>query len=466
MDYRLKNAYGNIYNKDIPVNVMRAERLGEVCQSVLNGVFLSEAVLGGSTTVTSLPGYYDKINELLKTQETLLVLINKGVEKTFTPSPGQQIIYSIRDPKAALKNELEGTIDGVLQKIKISKIIKTPQIKGKSFGNKGQIIEGILGAAIFARLTARPNNNITSGDVYKIVSLLTKNKNETTTTLTQIVEGDEHIADKFVLKVRLKQLSMQTFLDVEVLKSVLSNQVEGIVKYVNQSVPRYAKHFEKNQKFDHVDIIADGVSMEAFSKVDVILKINDKDTKHFVLSVKEGTTKIIGQRGSGGSRAGRDKQFEILESVWQEFGVSINSIKNTFLGSQTLETAYEVAYKEAAGNLSNQLNTNYKQAVQNIINGTISFGALNTPHMRLVQFSNKDYYVLNLKRLSKLIEQEEIVLDCKYVSGKTRPEILIYDKNSNMPFLTFRMFRTSEGYIRNYIEKEQLLVHLTKIREG
>jgi hypothetical protein len=389
----------------------------------------------------------------------------KKLEKEFVPDPGQRILYTIRDPRAARDTILTGTIDGTPTKIKVRHIVKTAALKGKSFGNKGQIVEGVLGAALFARLIARPNQEITADEVYKVIAELSEIEQKSTTfrTLVKHIQGKEGVEDTFRLIVRLKALPMQSFLNVDTVKLLISeSQMNGIVSYANRTAPRYANHFEGNQKHDYVEVISDGVSFEDTSKVDVTLKANNEVLKRYVLSIKEGNTKIIGQKGSGGERAGRQKQYEILESLWRDFGININAAESTFLGSTSIETAYEVGYEEAANKLSNALSTNYHSTIQDLVKGVIKYGALNQPHLRLVQFTDKGYYSLNFKKLADIIDNNEIRLAATF-SNKTRPIVSIFDKNSGIPFLTFRVFRTSNGYIRNYIEKEDLLINLAKV---
>jgi hypothetical protein len=461
MDYRLKKAYEQVYKKEIkegwfPETLTRA--YGEIDT-------ISESIIGPATPA-SLPGYYDKINDFLASNPVVsFPVMLKGLEKEFTPDPGQRILYTIRDPQAARDTTLTGTIDNVPANIKVRHIVKTAALKGKSFGNRGQIIEGVLGAALFARLKARPNEEITADDVYKTIQELSETEQDSTTfkTLTKRVEGKEGVEDTFKLEVRLKALPMQSFLSVDTVRLLISeNQMDGIVSYTNRTAPRYANHFEGNEQHDYVEVISDGVSFEATSKVDVTLKANNKVLKRYVLSIKEGNTKIIGQKGSGGERAGRQKQYEILESLWKDFGISIGAAESTFLGSASIETAYEIAYEEAANQLSNAFVTNYRSAVQNITKGVIKYGALGEPHLRLVQFTDKGYYSLNFKKLADTVVHDKIHLAATF-SNKTRPIISIFDKISGTPFLTFRVFRTSNGYIRNYIEKEDLLINLTKV---
>ena len=104
-----------------------------------------------------------------------------------------------------------------------------------------------------------------------------------------------------------------------------------------------------------------------------------------------------------------------------------------------------------------------------MVDGIKYFATLNDDRVRLVQFGQRGYYVLDFKRLDKLYDRNDINLTSRLVYGKTSdgikiPKVFIYDNETNTDLLTIRMFRNAAGYVRNYIEKEALLLKLTKVR--
>ena len=124
--------------------------------------------------------------------------------------------------------------------------------------------------------------------------------------------------------------------------------MNSIKDYTNDAVRRYSKLFEANGRPDSVEIKSDGVSDETGTKTDVeLIYENEKGkrvVKHFDLSVKTGTTKQMGQVGSGGSRMTMDARFDILDNMWKRFGVDISGVKAEFTKATNIEDAYDIAY--------------------------------------------------------------------------------------------------------------------------
>ena len=219
------------------------------------------------------------------------------------------------------------------------------------------------------------------------------------------------------------------------------------------------------------------MSDETGTKTDVeLIYENEKGkrvVKHFDLSVKTGTTKQMGQVGSGGSRMTMDARFDILDNMWKRFGVDISGVKAEFTKATNIEDAYDIAYINANQQLQQDLagssEDEEKRFLKQMVDGIKYFATLNDDRVRLVQFGQKGYYVLDFKRLNQLYDRDDINLTSRLVYGKTSdgikiPKVIIYDNETNTDLLTIRMFRNAAGYVRNYIEKEALMVKLTKVR--
>ena len=54
-------------------------------------------------------------------------------------------------------------------------------------------------------------------------------------------------------------------------------------------------------------------------------------------------------------------------------------------------------------------------------------------------------------------------LNARIITTKAQPIIEIYDKISKKVLVYIRTYRTSAGYIRNYVEKGKLFVALTEV---
>jgi hypothetical protein len=344
--------------------------------------------------------------------------------------------------------------------------------------NKGEVAEGILGCGTFARLLVRPSKAVSAVDIEEVIRKLPKDAPEKDgfhqLTLTA-KEIDSPIADQFTLTLNLKPDTYADFLD-ESKWPQMSQITSGVVDYVNDNLKRYTDYFQANGKMDEVRVIADGVSGETDTKVDVFLvHKNDQGAErtlqHFDMSVKVGSVKQMGQVGGGAATKGLDERYAIVADMWSKFGVDLSKIQNKFIKSKTPEDAYVVAYNEAYKQMKKLLagvkksgETDY---LMQLIETIKFFATLNDDRVKLVQFTDLKkggFYVLDFKKLDRMLDLDRVDLDVRLVEDSKWPKVTLFNKATGKDFLSIRMYRTSGGYIRNYIEKEKGLVDLTKVR--
>jgi hypothetical protein len=436
---------------------------------------ITEMAMVASSSPASIPTYIDGINNILKQPDAKLKMGKTG-DYFFTPNPGQQI----KDISDTIQGTGQDHLGKDVTAIVAKNIFKSPAIKGGEsgkkedyFGNKGEVAEGILGCATMAKLIKRPGADISSADILNVIGQLPDNGE----LIKTAAETESNITDKFTLVVKLKPDAFKSLRNTELLSKKMSKEINSIKDYINDAVRRYSKMFEVNGRPDAVDIISDGISNEVGTKTDVELVYNNEKgkrvVKNFDLSVKTGTTKQMGQVGSGGARMTTDQRFDILKNMWTRFGVDIDSVKGKFVKAKNIEDAYDVAYIEANRQIQQELagssEDEEKRFLKQMVDGIKYFATLNDDKVRLVQFTQKGYYVLDFKRLNKLFDQNKLNLTSRLVYGKSGdgiklPKVIIYDNETNKDLLTIRMFRNAAGYIRNYIEKEALMVQLTKVR--
>jgi hypothetical protein len=389
--------------------------------------------------------------------------------------------------KGILANKLI-TTDG--QQLSWNKLEKTTEFGARSgdtttaggapgkVGNKGEVAEGILGVATFARLVKRPSDPITESDLHTIIKSLPPGveKNGAVNIQLNRKETGNPISDIFSLYLRLKPDVYGDFVD-ESKWAQMKGITAGVIQYVNSNLKRYTDYFSTNAKPDEVKVVADGVSGETDTKVDVFLQYQNKATgaqkvlQHFDMSVKTGTTKQMGQVGGGASKQSMDERFEILRQMWDKFGVDISNKKAAFVKSGDIVLGYEIAYMEAAKRLKSALGgrnkDNEAQFLENLVNAIKFFATLNNDRVKLVQFkdtSKGGFYVLDFKKLDRLFDKNLVDLTAEYVSETSLPKVVIYNKVDGSPVLSIRVYKAGTGYIRNYIEKEKGLVKLLRVR--
>tara|TARA_R110000803_G_scaffold210209_2_gene281430 strand:- start:630 stop:1976 length:1347 start_codon:yes stop_codon:yes gene_type:complete len=424
---------------------------------------------------TSLPAYIDHTNNLLKANKPLKMGANGKF--IFQPNPGQQIV-NLQTPIAGQGQDHTGKeVTSVMAK-DIAKgtdyeAARTGKSSADRISNRGNVTEGLFGVAMAVKLAEGRRGPVTVNQLIQYIRQLPK-KGPARKAWT-VPESESKITDTIALTIALNPLAYADFRDVEKISRLMQGELSSVVSYVNDSdMDRYMRYFDTNQRPDIVHVIADGISNETGSKVDVMMQYKDDQgivlKKNFDLSVKTGATAQIGQVGGGAQKQSIEERFEPLRGMWARFGVDISPIKDEFANAKDILSAYQTAYIFADRVLQIQLKGQNQekesQKLQDLVHGIKYFGTLNDDRVKLVQFTTNGYYVLNFKHLNKLYENQEIDLDSRIVQSKSGlPKIQIFDKNSNKQniLITVRM-KVEDGYIRNYIEKGELLKELTTVR--
>jgi hypothetical protein len=256
--------------------------------------------------------------------------------------------------------------------------------------------------------------------------------------------------------------------------------MKGILKQIledaNNETGYFADEYAKNGRFDFVQVIGDGVSGETETKTDVTF-VNKTDKKFADYSLKVGTTKQIHQVGGGavaGPRAiSPEERFNILQSqlfnVDDKFPLAdITPVRKQFLELTDNEERQELAYRAAVISLNKNLETPDEERtfLKNLIGALKYWMVRDDDNIKLKQFTGSKTYILDAKRFDDLLNNEDLDLVAEYVSDKATPELNVKDRASGEKLFTIRTYRTSSGYLRNYVEKEALFVKLTNISKG
>lgn len=427
-------------------------------------------------------------SELTKSPQRIATFLNKiRRQSPFVKTDGTEVVL---DPSEAqrlediLNNNPRGVIsvktkDGGV--VNTGALAKTSEFGGQQAGgavsaeeikfNKGEVAEGYHAAAAFARLIKRPASPVVENDIAKIIGSLGNNQ----TLKVTAKEENSPVADEFHLTVSLKPGSWSAFKE-----PVTMARMKGILKQIledaNNETGYFADAYAKNGRFDFVQVIGDGVSGETETKTDVTF-VNKTEKKFADYSLKVGTTKQIHQVGggavAGAKKASPEERFNILQS--QLFNVDdrfpladITPVRKQFLELTDNEERQELAYRAAVISLNKNLETPDEERtfLKNLIGALKYWMVRDDENIKLKQFTGSKTYILDAKRFDDLLKNEDLDLVAEYVDGKATPELTIKDKNSGAKLITIRTYRTSSGYLRNYVEKEALFVKLTNISKG
>lgn len=342
--------------------------------------------------------------------------------------------------------------------------------KESTISNKGEVSEGILGAAMFAKFTKRQPGEevgaITAADITNVLDALQSQGNDTYSVTVNDAESD--IADTISFILRLKTAPYQDLMN-PLKRKLLTNELNSAAAYVNNPMAeRYSKYFYLNGKADEINIMADGAASETEKKSDVWVGIRDSNgalrTLKLNASLKVGGVAQFGQVGGSDT--------DSMTKLFGYFGIDVAPYVEKFEQArgkdqfQAVEYMYRQITDELQSRLAGNNDTEEARFVDQVAHAVTHFATLGDANVELVDFDKGGFKVLRFKNLQYKLRN--IDLTASY-TGKTRPEISIHDvENPKKELIAIRCKvenRKSGPYIRNIIEKGPLLEEITKVQE-
>ena len=354
----------------------------------------------------------------------------------------------------------------------LSSLAKTAEFGGTGLqadklANKGEIAEGILGAAMFAKLSARISTgigNVGGPEVWAVIDKL-KNSGQDSYSVEVKDKGRAVVNDKIEFTLRLKAAPYRDIMDPNK-RALMNDLVASALAYANSiRAQEYSEYFFLNGKPDIISVVSDGVSGEKTRKTDVEVYVTDPktgrvDKRKLNISLKAGSDQM-GQVGGA--------TFDKMVELWSKFGILVDSYKEEYekaFNDNGSDYAIEFIYREADQLLKQLLSGDFDDEeyiyLRKFFNGIDYFATLNDPSIELVSFEAGKHKVLKFSQLAKKLKQ--INLDSAYNESTKNPRVDIFDRNTGEIFLTVRHKTEDMGKVRrNYIEKGPLLSKLAGI---
>lgn len=343
------------------------------------------------------------------------------------------------------------------EKIKIGKIDKPKKGAG---GNRGDIAEGIVGAAITARFINK-NRQIDRADVISVVKRM-KGSGSRRDTPFKSPNANVHVIDDVRFFLALAKPNMDALTDAKNF-GPLEDLFDSAVKYANgQTVRAWSELLYNNNQYNSIEIISDGLGGQRTTKVDVSVLVDGKHTDINV-SLKAGDVKQFGQVGG--------VEFEKQQDLWMNaLGIDIKVLKPKYekLMSEhkAIDGIYEVYdFVQRRVNQALANRNESKKMLMNLAEGILYFATLHEKDVTLVQLNNREAKIYNFSNVKTIVASlPDLKAELKDSAGK--PKLTIRDKQ-NRVLLEFRAKQESkpngEVYIRNYIEKGDLLSELIAV---
>lgn len=419
------------------------------------------------------------------------------LQKVKTKSPFQDVDGNqvIIDPKEAPKVAAwiaSGTPVGSLKlnilgggSITNTKLLKTPEFGGKGTGsvegkvsNRGNIAEGILGGALFAKLAARIGKTIAAigpDDVWKSLDMLKKSGAEEFSVAVKDA-GRKVVNDKIVFTLKLAEADYNDLMNPSK-RELVADLVSSAVAFVNgNDGQKFAEYYYLNGKPDVIRVISDGMSDQKGQKTDVRVIVTDPKTgekreMELNMSLKTKGIPQFGQVGAGASKKKGD-MFRAQKQLWGHFGLEVTSMEEDFenlLDKGKVLPAQQLMYQNAADIFDQLLSGDFDDEeylyLKQFASAVDFFGTLNDPNIILVDFKGGNYDVLKFSILEEKLKN--IDLGARYVESLSdenpgTPRVEIFDKNSGKKLVQIRFYPGKS--FKHLIEKGPLLNELISIK--
>ena len=341
--------------------------------------------------------------------------------------------------------------------------------------NKGDVAEGILGAAM-ATAFISGGNQISVADVEAFLDDLNQKENEragtnkTAKVLTKPIERQDGTIDTITCVIRLSTINFNDLMNKDK-RSALTGLFNAAVAYANsEEVLEATLAVATNGEDNKVAVVSDGVSGQTSTKIDIKVFLDGVATSIGRISLKAGGTDQLGQ--VGGTWEAISGLFKIM------FGIEIDerfkkgwekAMMPAGRTAERVQAAAKIIYANANEKLDKLLNPVGDDVeaeidlIQTIAAGINYQVALEEEGVILIHLDAGDFKVLDFAMLKDVLKKHRNVdLGSVLKLGGKNPIIQIIDKKAgNKPLFQIRFKQEGDGStIRHYVEKKQHMVDL------
>ena len=438
-------------------------------------VMLSEAGLPAS----QIKKYPERIRLFITKIET--------PEEPFTLTDGSTVVLPAEKNEellsrlyAALENPalLSGTLYAITangNRISTGKLAKSnvyTASKKLLIRNKGDVAEGILGAAM-ATAFISGGNQISVADVEAFLDDLNQKENEragtnkTAKVLTKPIERQDGTIDTITCVIRLSTINFNDLMNKDK-RSALTGLFNAAVAYANSEEALEATlAVATNGEDNKVAVVSDGVSGQTSTKIDIKVFLDGVATSIGRISLKAGGTDQLGQ--VGGTWEAISGLFKVMFGIKIDENLKEGWEKTMMPAGRTAERVQAEA-KKIYANADEKLNKLLKgddvgeeiDLIQTIAAGMNYQVALKEEGVILVHLDAGDFKVLDFAMLEDVLREQEVDLASVLKLGGKNPIIQIIDKKAgNKPLFQVRFKQEGDGStIRHYVEKKPYMVAL------
>jgi hypothetical protein len=357
--------------------------------------------------------------------------------------------------------------------------------------NKGDVAEGILGAAIVASLIS-PEKPVTYASVIRVLGQLNKNENKSKSNKIIIksaqftvprnpqIRGSKNDVVTFTLGLAQNNFTNGLFND-EFL-TTMQGIIGSAIKFANsRSIRGYALELYNNPKDNKIQVKSIGTENQKGTKVDLAVIEDGQQISWGAMSLKAGGTKQLGQTGKRFNNPEETGSRGIANLFNSLFGVNLDlSLENMYVKAinskdrRQIIKAIILVYKNAELKINERFGGDQDELIdllKTLARGIRHEATLNEEGVILVHLDDKDFKVLDFKKLVEMMDDDtlpvEIGTDLKLTNGGI-PYLYIWMTVNDIPYgniISIRPKIAKSGEFRHYVEKEAGLVKLIQLSD-
>jgi hypothetical protein len=393
---------------------------------------------------------------------TSLSYSSSGKVVEITPSKSKaEAEKAIQYLKSGAGSSDKISLVGVSGNVSLSKLLKSGDFGGTGGsssgnavkGNRGDMAEGLFAAAVTARFMNK-NSPISAVHVIALIDRIDNTKMQQKM-VYESPNKNPKISDKVTFQLGLALSNLVALTDKSV-QSSLSDIIQSSVRYANSAIiTSWSKLLYENNKYNEIEVIADGIGDQTGTKVDVRVKIDGKATDINV-SLKADDVKQFGQV-SGSA-------FEVQQKLWDKLlKLDVSAYETKYydkIKKKDVFGALNEVYAGVTKEFNTMIKSNKKKTYATLADGINYFATLREENVTLVQLTKNEAQVYKFDNLEKLIANQTIT--ARLLTTKATPEIVFEnEKDEILVSIRIKTENKPNGvYVRNYVEKGKLLSKL------
>jgi hypothetical protein len=393
---------------------------------------------------------------------TSLSYSSSGKVVEITPSKSKaEAEKAIQYLKSGAGSSDKISLVGVSGNVSLSKLLKSGDFGGTGGsssgnavkGNRGDMAEGLFAAAVTARFMNK-NSPISAVHVIALIDRIDNTKMQQKMVYDSPNKNPK-ISDKVTFQLGLALSNLVALTDKSV-QSSLSDIIQSSVRYANSAIiTSWSKLLYENNKYNEIEVIADGIGDQTGTKVDVRVKIDGKATDINV-SLKADDVKQFGQV-SGSA-------FEVQQKLWDKLlKLDVSAYETKYydkIKKKDVFGALNEVYAGVTKEFNTMIKSNKKKTYATLADGINYFATLREENVTLVQLTKNEAQVYKFDNLEKLIANQTIT--ARLLTTKATPEIVFEnEKDEILVSIRIKTENKPNGvYVRNYVEKGKLLSKL------